>query len=65
MKKLKVFVTTLCLVATLAFVVPTTAYAEDAGGPQGNKNSAPQPPPPPPPPKMTLAELIFWILVST
>ena len=63
MKKLKVFVTTLCLVATLAFAVPTTAYAEDAGGPQGNKNSAPQPPPPPPPPKIDWVALL-WALAN-
>lgn len=63
MKKLKVVVTTLCLVATLAFVVPTTAYA-DQGGPQGNKNSAPQPPPPPPPPQKIDWVAILWALVS-
>lgn len=62
MKKLKLVVTTLCLVATLAFATPTTAYAEE--GPQGTTNSAPKPPPPPPP-KLTLAQLVFWILVST
>ncbi len=63
MKKLKVFVTTLCLVATLAFVVPTTAYADQVGGPQGNKNSAPQPPPPPPPPKIDWVALL-WALAN-
>jgi hypothetical protein len=62
MKKLKVFVTTLCLIATLAFAIPTTAYA-DAGGPQGNKNSAPQPPPPPPPPKIDWVALL-WALAN-
>lgn len=58
MRKLKVVVTTLCLVATLAFVVPTRTYAED--GPQGTKNSAPQAPAPPPP---SWAEL-FWAWVN-
>lgn len=61
MKKLKLVVTTLCLVATLAFAVPTTAYAEE--GPQGTKNSAPQPPPPPPPPP-DLKTVIVWIIIS-
>ena len=57
MKKLKLVVTTLCLVATLAFVAPDPVRAN--GGPQGTTNSAPKPPPPPPDLKM----LIFWILV--
>lgn len=61
MKKLKLVVTTLCLVATLAFAVPTVAYAEE--GPQGTKNSAPQPPPPPPPPKIDWAALL-WALIN-
>jgi hypothetical protein len=44
MNKLKLLVTTLCLVATLALVVPaTTVYAE---GPQGTANSAPKAPAP-------------------
>jgi hypothetical protein len=47
MKKLNLAVTTLCLVAALAFVAPTTARA-DGSGPQGGSNSAPHPPPPPP-----------------
>jgi hypothetical protein len=58
MKKLKLVVTTLCLVAALAFAVPSTAYADD-GGPQGTKNSAPKPPPPPPPDWIA----IFWALI--
>jgi len=45
MNKLKLLVTTLCLVAALAFAVPSTAYAEE-GGPQGTANSAPKPPAP-------------------
>jgi hypothetical protein len=44
MKKLKLGVTTLCLVATLGFGVPSTAYAES--GPQGGANSAPKAPTP-------------------
>jgi hypothetical protein len=44
MKNVKIIVTTFCLVATLAFVVPaTTVYAE---GPQGTSNSAPKAPAP-------------------
>ena len=45
MKKLKLVVTTLCLVAAVAFAVPTTTYAEE-GGPQGTANSAPKAPAP-------------------
>jgi len=45
MKKLKLVVTTLCLVAALAFGVPSTVYAEE-GGPQGTSNSAPKQPSP-------------------
>src|SRR6266540_1529479 len=45
MKKLKLAVTTLCLVAALGFGVPSTAYAEE-GGPQGTSNSAPKAPAP-------------------
>jgi hypothetical protein len=59
MKKVKLVVTTLCLVATLAFVVPATTYADD-GGPQGTSNSAPKPPPPPPPDWVKL----FYALIS-
>ena len=45
MKKLKLALTTLCLVAALGFGVPSTAYAEE-GGPQGTANSAPKAPAP-------------------
>ena len=58
MKKLRILVTTLCLLATLAFAVPATTYADDSG-PQGTGNSAPKPPPPPPP---TLTQQIIWAL---
>jgi len=44
MNKLKLVVTTLCLVAALAFAVPSTAYADE--GPQGTANSAPKAPAP-------------------
>ena len=37
MKKLKVAVSSLCLIALLTFAVPTVALAED--GPQGGTNS--------------------------
>lgn len=44
MKKVKLVVTTLCLVATLGFVIPaTTVYATE---PQGTTNSAPKAPAP-------------------
>jgi len=44
MKKPKGVVPTLCLVAALAFAVPTTTYANE--GPQGTANSAPKAPAP-------------------
>jgi len=44
MKKLKVAVSSLCLIALLTFAVPTVALAED--GPQGGTNSTPSAPPP-------------------
>jgi len=44
MKKLKLGVTTLCLIAALGFVIPaTTVYASE---PQGGANSAPKAPAP-------------------
>jgi len=59
MKRLKLVVTTLCLFASLAFVVPSAAYADDeTGGPQGTKNSAPKPPAPPPP---DWTEILWWL----
>jgi hypothetical protein len=58
MRKLKLVITTLCLVATVAFAAPMTAYADD-GGPQGTKNSAPQPPPPPPP---DWTQIYWWLM---
>jgi hypothetical protein len=48
MKKLKLVVPCLCLVAVLA-LVPTMAYGLD-DGPQGGSNSTKSAPPAPPPP---------------
>ena len=59
MKKLKVAVSSLCLIALLTFAVPTTALAED--GPQGGTNSTPSAPPPPPP-SGTLGKIVAVIL---
>ncbi len=62
MKKLKVIVPSLCLIAVLAFAVPTTAYGlED--GPQGGSNSTRNGPPPPPPPNVQwlIDLLIRWL----
>jgi len=59
MKKLKVAVSSLCLIALLTFAVPT-ALAED--GPQGGTNSTPSAPPPPPPSSGTLGKIIGAIL---
>jgi hypothetical protein len=58
MKKVKLVITTLCLVATLVIAAPMTARADDGDGPQGTKNSAPQPPPPPPP---DWSQILWWL----
>lgn len=60
MKKLKVAVSSLCLIALLTFSVPTIALASD--GPQGGSNSGPSAPPPPPPPSGTLGKIVGIIL---
>ena len=60
MKKLKVAVSSLCLIALLTFSVPTVALASD--GPQGGSNSGPSAPPPPPPPSGTLGKIVATIL---
>ena len=60
MKKLKVAVSSLCLIALLTFAVPTVTLAED--GPQGGSNSGPSAPPPPPPPSGTLGKIVATIL---
>ena len=60
MKKLKVAVSSLCLIAFLTFAIPTVALASD--GPQGGSNSTPSAPPPPPPPSGTLGKLVAAVL---
>ncbi|HEY6243454.1 MAG TPA: hypothetical protein VIX17_05895 [Pyrinomonadaceae bacterium] len=47
-KRVKVILTTLCLVAAMTFVIPTTALAADSD-PQGATKTTTAPPPPPPP----------------
>ncbi len=59
MKKLKIAVSSLCLIA-LTFSVPAVALASD--GPQGGSNSGPSAPPPPPPPSGTLGKIVGIIL---
>ena len=61
MKKLKLSVSSLCLIALLVFAVPTVALASD-DGPQGGSNSKPSAPPPPPPPSGTLGKIVAAIL---
>ena len=46
MRKVKLIVSSLCLVALLALAMPTAVYADD--GPQGGSNSTKGAPPPPP-----------------
>jgi hypothetical protein len=60
MKKLKVAVSSFCLIALLTFAVPIVALAED--GPQGGTNSTPSAPPPPPPSSGTLGKIVAAIL---
>jgi hypothetical protein len=60
MRKLKVAISSLCLIALLTFAVPTVALAEE--GPQGGTNSTPSAPPPPPPSSGTLGKLVAAIM---
>jgi len=60
MKKLKIAVSSLCLIELLTFSVPAVALASD--GPQGGSNSGPSAPPPPPPPSGTLGKIVGIIL---
>jgi len=60
MRKLKVAVSSLCLIALLTFAAPTVALAED--GPQGGTNSTPSAPPPPPPSSGTLGKIVAVII---
>ena len=64
MKKAKLIVSSLCLIAVLALAMPTAVYAAD-DGPQGGANGtkgAPPPPPPPPSGGGLLGELIALLL---
>jgi hypothetical protein len=47
MKKAKLLVSGLCMVAVLAFAMPAAVYADE--GPQGGVKSTKDAPPPPPP----------------
>ena len=49
MRKTKLIVSSLCIVAVLALAMPTAVYASD-DPPQGGSNSTKGAPPPPPPP---------------
>jgi hypothetical protein len=57
MKKLKLVVPCLCLIAVLA-LAPTTTYGL-ADGPQGGSNSTKSAPPPPPPGVQWLIDLLI------
>ena len=59
MRKLKVLLINLSLVAAMAVAIPTVALADD-GGPQGTTKST-TPAPPPPPPDWTA---IFYALIK-
>lgn len=65
MRKAKLIVSSICLLALLAFALPTTVHATD--GPQGGSNSTKGAPPPPPPPPPgggggILGELLAYLL---
>ena len=60
MKKLKMYVFSLCLIALLTLGIPGVTMASD--GPQGGSNSKPSAPPPPPPPSGTLGKVVAIIL---
>lgn len=68
MKKAKLIVSSLCLIAALALPIPTTVYADE--GPQGGANGTRGAPPPPPPPPPTngggglLGEIIALLLLG-
>ena len=69
MKKAKLIVSSLCLIAVLALAMPATVCAIDTG-PQGGANGTrggPPPPPPPPPPTNggggLLGEIIALLLL--
>jgi hypothetical protein len=57
MKKLRIILSSLCLVAILALTAPTmTVYADGDGGPQGGSNSTAKAAPP-------ASELVLWIIL--
>ena len=65
MRKAKLIVSSLCIVAVLALAMPTAAYASD--DPQGGVKSTKDAPPPPPQPPPSggggiLGELIALLL---
>jgi hypothetical protein len=59
MKKLRVILMSLSIVAALALAMPTVVLADDDGGPQGTTKSTTPAPPPPPPDMMA----IFYALI--
>jgi hypothetical protein len=56
MKKLKMIVANLFLVAALAMALPTLTFASDGGPQGGSKSTTPAPQPPPP-------DTLFWIII--
>jgi hypothetical protein len=64
MKKLRIILSSLCLIAVLALAVPSTAYADDDGGPQGGSNSTKGAPPPPPPPPLPIGTLTLELILK-
>lgn len=62
MKKLKVFLSGLCLAAVLVFsIAPTTVVHADTGGPQGGDKSTTKAPPPPS--SNDLWAILMWLLM--
>ena len=62
MKNAKLLVSSLCMVAVLAFTMPAAVYADE--GPQGGVKSTKDAPPPPPPSSGSglLGALIAYLL---
>jgi hypothetical protein len=60
MRKVKRYVSCLCLIVLLAFAAPAVALAED--GPQGGSNSTSSAPPPPPSSSGTLGKIVAVII---
>lgn len=60
MRKVKQYMSCLCLITMLALTAPAVALAQDP--PQGGSNSTSSAPPPPPPSSGTLGKLVASLI---